>query len=332
MKSSVMMLVVLFVNCFLALSHALLEAPADGFLKREFSLNKPYSGNGMTMPYWDFRDFVMISNSFIRLTQDTQGQQGSIWAKKPCYMHDWEMHVQYKVHGSGRSLAADGMAFWYTRTKMVPGSVFGSKDQFEGLGVFLDTYKNGNQPVAFPQVSAMIGNGTLKYDHANDGKDNSIGNCLTSFRNKQYDTYMKIRYSRETLTVSFDNSDMGEWKDCIHVTGVKLPTNYFFGFSAATGDLADNHELISIKLYELNVARTPEEEKEDWSLASPGLMLRSPIDNREDGGEGAYRNTPMSGLKLFGIILCVLLGVAVCACVAYLIIQKRNESNRKRFY
>ena len=40
------------------------------------------------------------------------------------------------------------MAFWYTREKMVPGSVFGSKDEFKGLGVFLDTYKNGNQPVS----------------------------------------------------------------------------------------------------------------------------------------------------------------------------------------
>lgn len=58
------------------------------------------------------------------------------------------MHVHYKIYGSGRTIAADGMAFWYTRTKMVPGPVFGSKDLFEGLGVFLDTYKNGNQPVS----------------------------------------------------------------------------------------------------------------------------------------------------------------------------------------
>lgn len=68
---------------------------------------------------------------------------------QPCTFHDWEIHVQFKVHGSGRTIAADGMAFWYTREKMVPGSVFGSKDQFKGLGLFLDTYKNGNQPVSW---------------------------------------------------------------------------------------------------------------------------------------------------------------------------------------
>ena len=41
-------------------------------------------GNGMTIPNWDFRDHVMITNNFIRLTQDTQGQKGSIWSKVVC--------------------------------------------------------------------------------------------------------------------------------------------------------------------------------------------------------------------------------------------------------
>ena len=44
--------------------------------------------------------------------------------------------------------------------------------------------------------------------------------------------------SRLVLQVQFDVRDDGEWKDCMRISGVKLPTNYFFGFSAATGDLA----------------------------------------------------------------------------------------------
>ena len=45
-------------------------------------------------------------------------------------------------------------------------------------------------------------------------------------------------FSRLVLQVQFDVRDDGEWKDCMRISGVKLPTNYFFGFSAATGDLA----------------------------------------------------------------------------------------------
>lgn len=33
-----------------------------------------------------------------------------------------------------------------------------------------------------------------------------------------------------------------EWKECAEVTGLRLPTGYFFGASSATGDLTGmNH-------------------------------------------------------------------------------------------
>lgn len=55
--------------------------------------------------------------------------------------------------------------------------------------------------VTFPQVSAMIGNGSYEYDHANDGKKYAIGSCSASFRNQEHDTVIAIRYAREKLTV-----------------------------------------------------------------------------------------------------------------------------------
>ena len=45
--------------------------------------------------------------------------------------------------------------------------------------------------------------------------------------------------------------DDREWKPCFEVEGVKLPTGYFIGFSAATGDLSDNHDVLTVKFYEL---------------------------------------------------------------------------------
>ena len=32
-----------------------------------------------------------------------------------------------------------------------------------------------------------------------------------------------------------------------------LPTGYYFGASATTGDLSDNHDIIAIKMYELDL-------------------------------------------------------------------------------
>lgn len=39
-----------------------------------------------------------------------------------------------------------------------------------------------------------------------------------------------------------DVDDKNEWRECIDVGGVRLPTGYFFGASAATGDLSGGCE------------------------------------------------------------------------------------------
>lgn len=35
-----------------------------------------------------------------------------------------------------------------------------------------------------------------------------------------------------------DLEDRSEWKNCVDITGVRLPTGYYFGASAGTGDLS----------------------------------------------------------------------------------------------
>ena len=40
------------------------------------------------------------------------------------------------------------------------------------------------------------------------------------------------------LQVSMDVDNKNGWRECFTVHGIKLPVGYFFGASAATGDLA----------------------------------------------------------------------------------------------
>lgn len=48
----------------------------------------------------------------------------SVSGLQPCYLKDWEMHVQFKVHGSGKkNLHGDGIAIWYTKDRLHPGNV-----------------------------------------------------------------------------------------------------------------------------------------------------------------------------------------------------------------
>lgn len=59
---------------------------------------------------------------------------------------NWELNVQFKVHGKAKELFGDGLVLWYVKDRMVQGPVFGSKDYFSGLAIILDTYSNHNGP------------------------------------------------------------------------------------------------------------------------------------------------------------------------------------------
>ena len=55
------------------------------------------------------------------------------------------------------------------------------------------------------------------------------------------------------VAVSTDIENKAAWKPCLSVQGVRLPTAYYFGMTAATGDLSDNHDIMSVRLYELDL-------------------------------------------------------------------------------
>lgn len=48
----------------------------------------------------------------------------------------------------------------------------------------------------------MVNNGSMGYDHDRDGTHTEIAGCETGGRNKDYDTFMAIRYLDNKLSVS----------------------------------------------------------------------------------------------------------------------------------
>ncbi|KPJ19628.1 Vesicular integral-membrane protein VIP36 [Papilio machaon] len=114
------------------------------YIMRQHSLTKPYQGSGMSVPHWDFLGSTIVTSNYVRLTPDMQSKSGAIWNTSPCQTRNWELQVQFKVHGRGKDLFGDGFALWYVRDRMQTGPVFGSKDYFHGLAIVLDTYSNHN--------------------------------------------------------------------------------------------------------------------------------------------------------------------------------------------
>ncbi|KAF5909432.1 VIP36-like protein isoform X1, partial [Clarias magur] len=258
----------------------------EEFLKREYSLSKPYQGIGSSgSSHWELMGDAMVTTDQVRLTPDMQSKQGAVWSRMPCHLKDWELQVHFKIHGQGKkNLNGDGMAVWYTKERTLKGPVFGNKDFFTGLGVFIDTYPNEEKHIEaqkkrytprtqriFPYILAMVGNGTISYDHERDGRPTELGGCNAMVRNLKHDTFIFIRYVRRRLTVMIDIDGQHEWRDCLDIPGVRLPQGYYFGASAITGDLSDNHDLISLKLYQLTVLRSKLEEDDDEEVTVPSV-------------------------------------------------------------
>ncbi|KAI5694119.1 hypothetical protein M8J75_010880 [Diaphorina citri] len=300
----------------------------EDFLKRHHSMVKPYLTSGLSIPYWDVHGFALASSNYVRLTADLQSRYGAIWNTVPVYMNNWEVQITLKIHGKGKELFGDGMAFWYVRDRMEGGPVFGNKDFFSGLGVIIDTYSNhnGEHNHNHPYLSAMVNNGSLHYDHDMDGTHTQLAGCECKLRNLNHDTHIAIRYEDENLTVSTDFENKAAWKECFKVSGVKLPTGYYFGVSAATGDLSDNHDVLGIRTYELEF---PGEKRvvEDRSHIIPSAITFEPPRERvPDAKKG------MSGVKMFFLILIGLVVLGALAVIGLLFYQKYQDNKRKRFY
>ncbi|XP_032373146.1 VIP36-like protein [Etheostoma spectabile] len=322
----------LFVSVFILISPSLADEQGfmEDFLKREYSLAKPYHGLGFSSSsQWDLMGTAMVTPEHVRLTPDMQSRQGAVWSRVPLLLRDWELRVHFKIHGVGKkNFNGDGMAIWLTKDRMENGPVFGNMNNFIGLGIFVDTYPNADKSHdrAFPYISVMLGNGTLSYDHDSDGRPTELGGCTAMARNAVHDTFLLVRYSKQRLTLLVDVDGKQEWKECADITGLWLPAGYFLGASSATGDLSDNHDIISIKLYQLTVERTPEDgdqDEDEVTVPRVDNMEQFHVEVEEEG---------MSGVQFFFTLVFSILGLGVLGVVGLVLYGRWKENRRKRFY
>lgn len=120
----------------------------------------------------------------------------------------------------------------------------------------------------------MLNDGTKSYDHQHDGTTQIQGSCIRDFRNKPLPVRLRIHYIGQVLTVrnqihSFFFSykkksfylfikiyinngisqDDSAFELCTRIERIQLPRNGHLGVSAATGGLADDHDVLEFLTY-----------------------------------------------------------------------------------
>ncbi|OAD08982.1 hypothetical protein MUCCIDRAFT_89854 [Mucor lusitanicus CBS 277.49] len=222
-------------------------APTSKFdYKLSFKKNFYYNG---TVPFWSMGGDVFKSDDFIRLSPSVPNTKGFIWSEIPNPYDAWEVEIAFKVTGNNMH-GGRGLAFWYTKDREEAGPVFGSKDQWDGLSVWLDS---ANPVTHKPSTMVLLNDGTMAFAAGTDPTKHMLGSCSISYRNTESPAYLKVSYKDNTLSVSMDNgSGAKDYRICVQKSGIKLPAGYYFGVSASSHTPADDHDIYSFETKQLN--------------------------------------------------------------------------------
>ncbi|OWB70581.1 hypothetical protein B5S31_g259 [[Candida] boidinii] len=260
--------------------------------------------------------FINQHDKKISLVTDDPHKIGYIFSNNAMTSKDaesFEIEIDFSIHGEQlkTGLIGDGLAIWLTDKHLQRGDVFGMQSNYNGLGIFIDTYRNGQrikgQHKNFPYVSIQPNNGQYgKYDKNTDGAASEIGGCslhrVYNMRSGDGLSRLRIYYIKKTnyLSIDFDVSGTGkEFQNCFTSENnnfINLPSNPFLGLSAETGDLYHQVDIFKIKATSLKDATTGESiesiDKIIDLVESDRSSSSSGIEN--DGSNSNFANTDNS--------------------------------------
>jgi len=218
-------------------------------LDYKLSFKKPYYYNNNTIPFWTTSGDVIKAADFIRLAPSVPGSKGHIWSTIPNPYEEWEVNFQMKIVGQHVG-GGRGMAFWYARDTHQDGPIFGSKDNWNGLGIWFDS---SSPKTKSPMTLALVNDGTKGFASKVDPTRHMLGSCFHNYRNTEEPVFVKITYKNRTLSVMMDSDNRGSsYHFCLRKQNVDLPTGYHFGLTAASQSPPDDHDVITFETWQLN--------------------------------------------------------------------------------
>lgn len=184
-------------------------------------------------------------------------QFGSAWSRVPNSLSSWQADMTFSIAGDAHS-GGNGLAFWYVQNPSTArGNAMGASELWNGLGVVLDTYDDDNRGNN-PAIMGIMNDGTQQYQAHKDGEGQYFAGCLRELRNQEHPVALRVTYQTKGGKLKVELADMPpqqshdpHWATCFDHTGIKLPTNYYFGVSASTNDIPDTFQIHDMKIVAL---------------------------------------------------------------------------------
>lgn len=123
------------------------------------------SGQRMVQHGWRVSGSTVVNNNFARLTPDLQSKRGAIWSREPLDVPSFSAVLKFRISGKGKDLFGDGMAVWLVQQGYyIEGDLHGFQDDFIGVGILFDTFKNTEHPEAHKDVTILINDGEKTWE------------------------------------------------------------------------------------------------------------------------------------------------------------------------
>ncbi|XP_011788284.1 PREDICTED: protein ERGIC-53-like [Colobus angolensis palliatus] len=262
---------------------------------------------GAGIPFWSHHGDAILGLEEVRLTPSMRNRSGAVWSRASVLFSAWEVEVQMRVTGLGRR-GAQGMVVWYTQGRGHVGSVLGGLASWDGIGIFFDSSAEDTQNS--PAIRVLASDGHIPSEQPGYGASQVLGSCHRDFRNRPHPFRARVTYWGQRLRVSLNSgltsSDPDEF--CVDVGPLLLVPGGFFGVSAATGTLADDHDVLSFLTFSLSepspeVPPQPFLEMEQLRLARQleGLRARLGLGTREDVTPKSGSEAQGEGERLFDL-------------------------------
>lgn len=238
--------------------------------------------------YWKFGGSTVLTKNSIRLTPATQDRRGWLWNEYPLESENWEVEFKVEVF-SKPHFGGDGFAFWVLGNgtygaeqdpafsqdpDALTGPLFGMRNTFQGIGVIFDVYDNDNRrnnPAVF--VVRNDGPGPFMYNHDNDFENDMVTQkptsivgldvdtrrthqahrCVADLRNTGKPTKVLVKFLHKVLSVYIDTQTAG-YKFCLAVAMDRTFVDHHMAFTGATGQVADNQDLLEVTTRYLDVS------------------------------------------------------------------------------
>lgn len=163
----------------------------------------------------------------------------------------------------------------------------------------------------------MLGDGRTPADLEGDNARNELAACSKNFRRRNVATKARLTYVKNKgLRLETQLDEWDKWDVCFDAPNVELPVSPFVGFSALTGDVADNHDIVGVSVY----GATLYQQYRPAQQAGVGAPApaQQPLEFARDhlsGGRAPVKTGGAAGwflfiLKLIGVVAFVAFAVA----------------------